>query len=206
MYTLYERYVSPFGVGALLLGLALVMLLFFTKAPEQVATIPEPAVLPFLSYRGATSTITFNYPSTYHLAEADVSTPQRRRYLVTLMEDTPENKAVRDGTAPPREGPIAITVTSYQNDLDNTPLSTWVTGTLDSNWKLGTGTHATTTVGGIPALSYDWDGLYRGHTIAVAYGGYIHAFTVTSMEPTDHILTVFDELMETVTFGVPELE
>lgn len=206
MHTLNERYVKPFGVSVLLLAIALIALLFFTKIPEQAVPIAVPVLQQYTPYHGATSTITFQYPVAYHLEEIDESTPERKRYAVTLMEDTAENEAVRGGTSIPREGPITITITSYQNDLDNTPLATWVTGTLDSNWKLGDGTYASTTVGGIPALSYDWDGLYRGHTIAVAYGGYIHAFTVTSMERTDHILTVFDELMETVTFGVPELE
>jgi hypothetical protein len=116
-----------------------------------------------------------------------------------LTEDTSENKAVREGDAPGREGPTAITIDVYQNNLDKQDAESFIKGSSDSNYKLGNGVLATTTRGSVVGTEYSWSGLYEGRSFVIAKPDYIYMFSVTRLDSTDRILQDFDNLLRTVT-------
>jgi len=98
------------------------------------------------------------------------------------------------------EGPPTINLDLYQNDLDRLTVGQWVIGSNQSNFKLSpTGKVQTFTFAGREALSYEWDGLYRGETVVLATPEYVYAFSVNWLTPDDEIRRDFYRLLETIT-------
>lgn len=154
------------------------------------------------SYSSSTLRLAFNYPDNYFLEEKDVSTPQRGRYAVILTEDTEENRLVREGKAPGREGPVAITVDVFQNNLEKTIAETWVRSTNDSNYKLSPdGMLTSATVGSKEGVLYSWDGLYGARSVVVADDNFVYMFTVTYLGAEDQIIEDFEQILKTVQFN-----
>lgn len=146
------------------------------------------------SYASQEYGIEFRYPSSYQISERDLpGSGQRHHHVVTLMraEDLP----------PPEggEGPPAITIEMIQNDLDGMTTEEWIRNSSLSNFKQS-GELSSSTIAGQQALSYTWDGLYRGDTTAIALPAYIYAFTVTYLTPEDGIRRDFENLLRTVVF------
>lgn len=133
--------------------------------------------------------ISFDYPQSYQLEEREVGNGERRHYAITLIRESdlplPQNG----------EGPPSINIDIYQNNLDKLPLMDWVTGTSFSNFKLGNGQYATTTVYGADAVAYRWSGLYEGHTVAFAHRDNIIAVSGTYLTLEDQIVRDFAEVV-----------
>ena len=137
--------------------------------------------------------LSFSYPDTYVLSELDApGSGERKHHAVLLMrkEDLPLPQG--------GEGPPAITIDIYQNDLDKLSAEAWIRNTSESNFKLGDGTLASITVGSLPALSYRWSGLYEGTTIVLAQPDWIYAFTVTYLEMGAPIVQDFVAVRDSV--------
>lgn len=137
--------------------------------------------------------LSFSYPATYVLNETEApGSALRKHHIITLIrtEDLP---LPVDG-----EGPPAITVNIYQNNLDNQTTEKWIRGSNASNFKLGDDILASTTIGGLPALSFRWSGLYDGTTIALARPDWIYAFTVTYFEMGAPIVQDFVTIRDSV--------
>lgn len=143
----------------------------------------------------------FRYPKIYFLEEREVGDARRANYFIMLTEDTEENRLVREGKAPEREGPLAITFDIYQNNLDKLSLVKWLTGTDDSNFKLGNGTYGTTTISGREAVVYKWSGLYVADNIAFEHADSIFSVAVTYMNPDDEIRKDFPKILATLRFS-----
>ncbi|MDP2705412.1 MAG: hypothetical protein U1D31_00930 [Patescibacteria group bacterium] len=152
------------------------------------------------TYISDTFGFSFSYPTKYFLEEKEVGNGERYHYTIILTEDTEENRLVREGLAPGREGPIAITFDAYQNDIDARTLQQWIEGTNDSNYKLAKGPYVATSVGGKTAVTYEWSGLYEARTVAVLLDTVIFSITVTYISPEDEILKDFSGILETVQF------
>lgn len=145
------------------------------------------------TYFSTTTALSFNYPSHYRLTERDLSTPARQHYYLILTDGRLPEPPVGG------EGPTAISIEIYQNNLDQQTIKDWVVGTDQSNYKLSPDGRLTEfTFDGWPAVSYEWDGLYRGETVAVATPKYVYAFSVTTLAPTDDIRRDFYRLLEMV--------
>ena len=86
----------------------------------------------------------------------------------------------------------------YQNNLDKQTTEDWIRNTSASNFKLGEGRLATTTISGMPALSFRWSGLYEGTTIAIADEKWVYAFTVTYLEMGADIIQDFVAIRDSV--------
>ncbi|MBI5456976.1 hypothetical protein HY969_04545 [Candidatus Kaiserbacteria bacterium] len=160
--------------------------------PEQLDNVGKQEEPKMLSYSNSTYGISFKYPSTYQLAEKEVGDAHRAHYSIVLMrkEDLP----------PPQngEGPPAISIDIYQNDIDRMELVDWVVGTSYSNFKLGTGTYTSTSVSGVEAVRYNWSGLYEGETVAFAHQKNIVAASVTYLDPNNDIRRDFDTLLASI--------
>lgn len=121
--------------------------------------------------------LSFAYPNIYVLSEVDAPGSGMREHHVITLTNKEDLPLPADG-----EGPPSITVDIYQNNLDKLGTEGWIRNSSASNFKLSEGRLASTTIGGLPALSYRWSGLYNGTTIATAQPNWIYVFTVTYLE------------------------
>lgn len=147
------------------------------------------------SYTSTEYGISFTYPARYVLAERDAEgSAQRKHHIITLTDEE---------YVPPvaGEGPTAITIEMFQNDIDKQTTEGWIRNSSNSNFKLSLDNKlSSTTVAGQSALSYTWDGLYRGDTIAIARPAYVYAFSVTYQSPEDAIRNDFNALIAGTVF------
>lgn len=164
----------------------------------------EPQKESLKVYTSETYDISFSYPAHYFIYEPTIEGAERIQHALVLMEDTPENRALVAGESPGREGPTAITVSIYQNNLDNYTTEGFIRDTNFSNFKLSDGILASTTVGGESALRYRSTGLYENESVVVARPAWVYMFTASFNAPTDSTLTDFDPLLKTVKFGEPQ--
>lgn len=149
-------------------------------------------VLRINTYTNDAYGITFDYPDGYVLQETERGNAERGHYWVTLIR-------TEDATPPENgEGPTAISIDIYQNNLDKQTLFDWLTGTNDSNYKLSDGASASTTVAGEDAVSYRWSGLYEGETTAFLRNDNIVAISVTYLTPQDVNITVYRDLIKSI--------
>lgn len=157
------------------------------------------------SYSSDRYGISFSYPNYYYLEERLVGNGEREQYAIVLMEDTEENRELREGRNPvPREGPPTITITAYQNNLDNLSLVDWLTKTNTSNFKLSPdGKYASTTISGKEAISYRHSGLYEADVAAFRHGDWLIAWTTQYLAPEDAIRKDSEAMRETLTFKDP---
>lgn len=130
-----------------------------------------------LQYSSTIYGLSFSYPSIYVLSEGDApGSGMREHHWIMLVRE--EDLPLPEGG----EGPPAITIDMYQNNLDKQTTEQWIRNSSASNFKLGDGTLSTTTISDLPAISYRWSGLYEGTTIATAQPKWIYTFTVTYLE------------------------
>jgi hypothetical protein len=152
-----------------------------------------------LDYSSAAYGLAFSYPAKYFVTEYDSGTPQRSRHSIVLLEDTPFTRDLVAGKVPGTEAPPGITVDIFDNALDRTALRAWVEGNANSNFKLSIdGKLASTSIHGKEALSYTWDGLYRGDSVVVAHKSNIIMFSVTYHSPDDEVRDDFENVLSSV--------
>lgn len=170
------------------LGIVIILALLITGAffyGGNLLMPPQQQASDQNIYANGVYGITFQYPSRYLLVEQEVATGH---YAITLIEETnatlPENG----------EGPTAITIDIYEG---NDSLTEWL-ATNESNFGLGDGTHASTSVSGAEALSYRWSGLYEGETTAFLHNGNVIAISVTYMSREDTIRADYYALLATL--------
>lgn len=181
-----------------LFGIVLILVLLIAGAyfyGKQMFT-QEPVAIPGATgenlYANGTYGFSFVYPDYYVLTEQEVGNAERMHYAVTLV-DTDDTVLPEGG-----EGPTAITIDVYQNNLDKQTLDDWLE-TNQSNFKLGAGTRAVTSVGGKEAITYSWSGLYEGETTAFIHGDNIIAISVTYFSRTDQIRADYLALLASFT-------
>jgi len=166
------------------LGIVVILALLITGAffyGGNLMNPPAPQIAENNLYANGVYGISFQYPAGYVLTEREVGNAERGHYNITIVRE-------EDATPPENgEGPTAITIDIYQNNIDNQTLIDWLTNTNASNFKLGDGAYASTTVNGTEAVSYRWSGLYEGETTAFLHDGNIIAVSVTYFTREDQI-------------------
>lgn len=180
-----------------LLGIIIVLVLIVGGAffYAQDLLTREPAVVPGATgtnlYANGTYGVVFEYPDTYVLTEKEID---RDHYSIVL---------VRKEDALPREnaeGPTALTIDFYKNDSDTYTLNTWRDADV-SNFRLGSGMYASTTIAGTDAISYRWSGLYEGETTAFVHRDQLVAVSVTYLESSDPIRADYYVLLNSLTLA-----
>ncbi len=146
------------------------------------------------TYRNADYSLSFNYPNTYALQERDVGDGHRYHYSITLIDKDALANIPQDG-----EGPPAITIDIFQNNLDQLSVEEWIRGTNFSNFKLSPdGKLSSTTIAGAPAFLYTWDGLYRGESMVFSHRDNIVMLSVMYLSPSDQIRADFIKFRSTI--------
>jgi len=153
------------------------------------------------TYASAELGVTFRYPGRYF----HVDTHERAasgHQAVALIEDTPENRDVVAGRVrTAREGPPSITLGVFAGGPEPVDLAGWIRGNKDSHYALALdAAPRPATVAGQPALTYRWDGLYAGESVAVARAGRIYLWSVTYLDAADAILRDFRDIIGTFSF------
>ena len=179
-----------FAIVALLL-LLVVALLYVLPLWRDV----EPK-----TYQSEVFGLSFSYPTNYFVVETDTSSGERIQHLITLIEDTTENRALMGGEAPGREGPPSITIGIYQNDLDIYTTERFIHDTSYSNFKLSDGVLTPTEIGGEVALAYHATGLYENDNVVGARPGYVYMFTINYLLPSDPIVDDFASVRSSIVF------
>lgn len=147
--------------------------------------------------------IRFSYPTKYFIAYESTVGGERKQHTIVLAEDTPANRSLFSNQNLATDSPPTITITLFQNNLDNYSAQSFVEGTNFSNFKLSDGTIAEVRVGGEPGLRYSATGLYENKNVVVARPSYVYMFTAFFDSPTSQILTDFDNILMSVEFSNP---
>jgi len=177
----------------ILLVLAVGGYLYF--ADTAVAPTGEPNIEEMMQqYQNTTYGISLAYPNTYALQEREVGNGERAHYSITLIDKVALANAPQNG-----EGPPAITIDIFQNDIDQLLINEWVQGSSFSNFKLSPdGVLASTTLAGAPALTYTWDGLYRGKSFVAAHKGNIVMVSGQFLAAEDEIVSDFNAVVSSL--------
>ncbi len=146
--------------------------------------------------------LSFSYSNSLFLEERQLGDNEGVYTQLVLTEDSEENRLLREGKAPPRDGPVAITIDVIDNRILKVPLETWILNDSRSNYGLATSALATTTVAGVSGFSYGATGLYESDNIAVSVGTHIIFLTVTYLTKDDSLRRVFiDTILPTLEVG-----
>ncbi len=160
-----------------------------TIGENQLDTIPATRM-----YKNATSGLSFIYPARYELVERDESATQRTHHSIVLTATEVASSTPENG-----ESPTTIRVDTYAFESASATVLQWIKDMQASNFsRSADGRIASTTVSGISAYAYAWDGLYRGESIVVPRDKEIVMFSVTSITSTDRIRDDFQTLLSTV--------
>lgn len=173
-------------------------LIFNRGLPSGVPFVGEKEELPELqTYSSEELQLSFSYGADYLLQERTINEAQRLHKAVVLVEDNETNRKLLSGEIV-GDGPTAITVDVFQNNLDNQTAEGFIKNSSNSNYKMGDGELEEGSLSGLQAYRYTWDGLYRGESIVTADDEYVYMFSVTYLEPSDKIRTDFYELLNTL--------
>ena len=105
------------------------------------------------------------------------------------------------GSAEPREGPPAITVSLFTNHEEHIPLAEWITTKQESNYALGDGTAPmASSVAGTPVLTYRWSGLYEGESTAFEHGGHVFILSFTYLDNENEMRKDFEDIRASFIF------
>jgi hypothetical protein len=190
------------GMKSLMIGIVVLIAVamfaytFFLKqvmAPAPSSLEDQGAV-----YENKRFGLSFVVPLGYVLSEGEAGTNERKHHVITLIrkEDIP----------PPvnGEGPPSITINVYQNNLDTLTLDDWLVGRNESNFKLGDGTSARTSVDGKEAVSYRWSGLYEAQTVAFLHTQSVVAVSVTYLDLSDDHVDAYLNLLTSISLADPK--
>ena len=167
--------------------LSILFIILVSSGVFIIQELKEPSnATDYLQYSNPEYGISFSYSTKYVLIERDApGGGLRKHHTITLIHknDLPIPEL--------GEGPQAITVDIYQNNLDAQTGEHWIRNSNESNFKLSEGRLATTTIDGFESLSYRWSGLYEATSIVTAKPNWIYMFTVTYLEMGSQIIQDF---------------
>lgn len=171
----------------------LISLIFSVRQLEVIGPITTELDQKLKEYSSEVYGISFKYPDNYSMTEMDVPIETNtKRHVINLVRK--EDLPVPVGG----EGPTAITISFYQNDIKNETTEQWIRNSKDSNFNLSDGKISSTILGDKPASSYRWSGLYEGTTVVTARKKWIYAFSVTYLEMGAEVVQDFVKVKESV--------
>ncbi len=144
------------------------------------------------TFTSTTYGISFQYPASYTLREDDATFQGTSIHVVTLSDTEALAQAPLNG-----EGPPSINVSISSTTATST--ESWIRTSSVSNFALAaTTTLSSMTVNGMPALSYQSDGLYSTNNVVLLQGGRAYHFSVAWITREDDIIEDFEQLLDTV--------
>lgn len=193
----------------IILGLGIVVAVFFSQKPvaendfekngnEQEKT--QDVVMQKFQNDGAG--IGFEYrvqPDGYTLTgDVDVrddnSVTEYRFYLTATEEHLSYLSRM------PGEGGPGISIRVFENK-ENLSLKDWTeTKTMESNYHLAFTPMRDTSVGGVPAVTYERDGLYAGTAVVASHNNKIYIIDGDNPDPESKMKADFNQLLQSIWF------
>lgn len=183
----------------IILGVLLVLLLMIFGYVLQKSGLISGKI-GFKTYRSSDYGLAFDYPRNYFLEKKLIENNGLGFYLLSLTEDTEENRLVREGEAPGRDGPVSIEVKIYENTNPKKAILEWIQTTEEANFKLSNGKYEFINIDGERGIRFHWSGLYEADSWVVGHKGKIVSFTVQYISPEDQIFRDFEKFIEGIRF------
>jgi len=164
------------------------------RMPSEDATTTPPLVedeVQYMTYQSGTYGISFSYPEGYVMREENRGDMGRAHEAIVLVRE--EDSMIPENG----EGPTAITFDFYGNSAEQSTLQDWLADPY-SNFQLGSGEYASTTVSGTDAVQYRWSGLYEGESTAFLHRDTIIVVSVTYFSPEDQNVAVYREILQSL--------
>ncbi len=140
-------------------------------------------------YTNTTYGFSFSYPKKYVLVERE-SNSSTEIVLIDKKESEMKDRL---------EGPVSLSIAVYKN-IPSISLTDWLQKD-ESNFKLATTPQSFIAIAGQDGVEYEWDGLYRGRTVAFSYGDAVIVLAGTYLEKTDKIYSDFDSIVQSFMIG-----
>lgn len=180
-------------IGIVVVALLAVVGYLAFGAESKPAVGPDANTAPTTkTYQNDEHGISFDYPAQYVVSDEIVKTADGPVFAIRI---------VRPQDAIPREvegdGPPMVSIHFFSN-AEQRSLTDWVKMSQNSNYQHGDGTLTTSTVAGVPALEYGWDGLYQGRTTALLRGSDAVAVAVDLDEPDGDLVHVYRGVLNTL--------
>ena len=165
-----------------------------TPSNEQVST---PGF-----YSSPVYNISFSYPTKYILDEKQSTTGKEKRTTISLITESDRQlMSLADGnnSIPSDVAPASITVDVFPGAAISQTADEWVRKNNNSNFKLSPNHQlASTTIAGIPAVTYTWSGLLSANSIVFAYKGNIYMMSMNYITPQDVIWKDFPVVIQSL--------
>ena len=136
--------------------------------------------------------VTFKYPNTYRLSSKNHEMAGAKWDSVELI---PKNVVVPAFS----DGPQSISLEVF-DDSAGLSLEKYIKNDVRSNFTLSNGTLSPTTIGGQPAVTYQYSGLYEYDAVAVLHNNKVFVFSVGWSQTTDQIRRDYSGILSTITF------
>ncbi|HEV7449174.1 MAG TPA: hypothetical protein VGP13_01395 [Candidatus Paceibacterota bacterium] len=166
----------------------------------QMEASTSTGVLPAGTFDSKHVGLHFDYPAGYAQALNHINEGQEDEYHQVVFVKG-QQLAQTDAVW---EGPPAITIAGIDVPAD-TNLEYWVMHDKRSNWSMAYPAYAEgdfdkTTVGGEPALSFNYEGQYTAKAVVVLHKGRMYVFAVSWVAQEDQIRQDFENIIHTVKF------
>ncbi len=179
------------------LVLAALGALYFVKMDTPASAGNAATSTAMQTYASRDLGFSFAYPHTYALEERDMRNSQDATLHFATITLT--DKVAAANIPVGGEGPPSITIDVFANDHRQPTLEAWVKRATSSNFRLSPdGALAPVRFAGIDGLSYAWDGLYRGESVAFPHGDHVIIASVTSLTPEDAIRADFQQMLASI--------
>lgn len=182
------KHLKIWGVIAagILLGGSFLLLNYFKSKPITTDT--------FTAYASEDVGLQFSYPKTYVLQTRHDGYHGEEIHVLTIL-----NAKDAENIPDQSEGPPGLSIIEIPTTTPN--LSQWLQENSISNFYLSPDKSLSTmTIGGEPAFSYRFSGLYENDAVAVAHNGKIYLFFGSWLSSQDTIRSDFQELLQSVKF------
>lgn len=165
-----------------------------TPKEETVTQDREITLRPLVVER-----VSFGYPVGYERFERPKIATTKTFGALVLYKGTEDNKNFFSGKpTTQKEPPTTITLDVYSNEKN---LSVKDLLKKDPVYPIIQETVKPFVLSGKSGEYFEWDGLYRGRSVAVTYQGVTYIFSATSLSLEDSILKDFEILLRTVRFN-----
>ena len=148
--------------------------------------------------------VSFHYPSDadgYTLVDTSEQTGGMGEFMKFIsLYQTEEWEEFQNATSP-REGPPSISLMVVPVGTFDSP-ETWVKGSELSNFQLSGTEVGHTTVNGLKAYRYRYDGLYQAEATALVANSNAYVLTVSYNDEEDSIYADYEAMLETLEIRV----
>jgi hypothetical protein len=194
-----------FFSGVVLILLVMVAYTTLDNKPEPIPTPQEESqILPtgeqpvMKSFMDPETGVSFMYresPDGYTLS---THPGERPTHVKTLVLSPTDDLPLPSAEA--QEYPPSITISVYQNTLDESPRSWAEAHPQESNYGLIQGDIKEAVIGGVDSVEYLADGLYRIDTYVVTNGAFVYVIGGAYLDQNSITLSDFVPFLSTITF------